>query len=263
MGLDVTESEHVAHGKLGIELTADRAKTHLKALASPDVAKSSARFFKTGPGQYGEGDRFVGINVPVLRKAAREFRSLPLEEVVTLLSSPIHEERQLALLILVLQVANCGDARREATFDFYMRHRRFVNNWDLVDCSAPQVVGGYLLDKSRKPLFDLTGSKSRWERRIAIVSTQHFIRHDDFADTLAISQRLLRDGDDLIHKAAGWMLREVGKRDQAVLEAFLDQHATVMPRTMLRYAIERFPPEQRRAYLRRKHPSSEGAADGL
>jgi 3-methyladenine DNA glycosylase AlkD len=166
-------------------------------------------------------------------------------------------------MILVLQVSKCDDARRKATFDFYMRNTKYVNNWDLVDCSAPQVVGGFLIDRSRKPLFDLTQSKSLWERRIAVVSTQHFIRHGDFADTLAITQRLLKDREDLIQKAAGWMLREVGEKDQPVLEAFLDRHAAVMPRTMLRYAIERFPPDQRRAYLQRKHTSSEGVADGL
>ena len=243
-------------------MTAKGVKQKLKSLASPDVAKSSMRFFKTGPGQYGEGDIFIGINVPTLRTVSREFRSLPLEEVGSLLNSPIHEERHLALMVLVLQVAKCDDAYRRVVFDFYLRNTKFINNWDLVDCSAPQVVGGYLLDKSRKPLFQLTKSKSLWERRIAIVSTQHFIRHDDFADTLAISHKLLRDEEDLIHKAAGWMLREVGKKAQAVLEAFLDQHGTVMPRTMLRYAIEHFSPDQRLAYLQRKQTSCEGAADG-
>ena len=152
-------------------------------------------------------------------------------------------------MILVLQAAKCDDAHRIALFDFYMRNTQFINNWDLVDCSAPQVVGGYLLNKPRKPLFDLASSTCLWERRIAIVSTQHFIRHDDFGDTLAISQNLLKDKEDLIHKAAGWMLREVGKKDQTVLESFLDLHGSVMPRTMLRYAIERFQPDQRRAYL--------------
>lgn len=233
-------------------MTVEGARQKLKTLASSDVAKASARFFKTGPGQYGEGDIFIGVKVPVLRTVAREFRSLPLEEIGALLESPIHEERQLALLILVLQVAKCDDAHRRAAFDFYLENTRFINNWDLVDCSAPQVVGGFLADRSRKPLFDLTGSQSLWERRIAIVSTQHFIRHGDFADTLAISQRLLKDEEDLIHKAAGWMLREVGKKAPAVLEAFLNRHAAVMPRTMLRYAVERFPPDQRRAYLHRK-----------
>ena len=241
-------------------MTAEDAKQKLKSLASPDVAKTSARFFKTGPGQYGEGDTFIGIKVPTLRTVSREFRSLPLEEVELLLHSPIHEERHLALMILVLQVAKCDAAHRQTAFDFYLENTKFINNWDLVDCSAPQVVGGYLLDKSRRPLVELTKSQSLWERRIAIVSTQHFIRNDDFADTLEISQKLLKDEEDLIHKAAGWMLREVGKKAKAVLEAFLDQHGTVMPRTMLRYAIEHFSPDQRRAYLQRKQTSRDGAA---
>ena len=244
-------------------MNAKDVKQKLKSLATAHVAKSSMRFFKTGPGEYGEGDIFIGIKVPTLRTVSREFRSLPLEEVETLLNSPIHEERHLALMILVLQVAKCDDAHRRVVFDFYLRNTKFINNWDLVDCSAPQVVGGFLLDKSRKPLFQLTKSKSLWERRIAIVSTQHFIRHDDFADTLGISGKLVNDEEDLIHKASGWMLREVGKKDQSVLEAFLDQHAAVMPRTMLRYAIEKFPPDQRRAYLERKRTSNVGASDGL
>lgn len=238
-------------------------KQKLKSLASPDVAKSSMRFFKTGPGQYGEGDTFIGIKVPTLRTVSREFRSLPLKEIGSLLSSPIHEERHLALMVLVLQVAKCDAAYRRAAFDFYLENTKFINNWDLVDCSAPQVVGGYLLDKSRRPLVELTKSQSLWERRIAIVSTQHFIRHDDFADTLAISEKLLNDEEDLIHKASGWMLREVGQKAQTVLEAFLDQHAAAMPRTMLRYAIEKFPPDQRHAYLDRKRTSKESVTNGL
>lgn len=244
-------------------MNARDAKQKLKSLASPDVAKSSVRFFKTGPGQYGEGDTFIGVKVPTLRVVSREFRGLALQEIESLLNSTIHEERHLALMILVLQVAKCDEAHRRVVFDFYIKNTKFINNWDLVDCSAPQVVGGFLLDKSRKRLFDLTKSKSLWERRIAILSTQHFIRHDDFTDTLAISQRLLKDKEDLIHKAAGWMLREVGKKAQAVLEAFLDQYGSAMPRTMLRYAIERFPHNQRRTYLQRLHTSNEGAVDAL
>lgn len=233
-------------------MTAKEAKKKLKSLASPEVATSSARFFKTGPGQYGEGDIFIGIKVPVLRSVSREFRELPLDEMEILLSSPIHEERHLALMILVLQVAKCDAVHRTAVYDFYLKNTRFINNWDLVDCSAPQIVGGFLLNQSRKPLFELAKSNSLWERRIAIVSTQHFIRHNDLSDTLAISQKLLKDREDLIHKAAGWMLREVGKKDQAVLVAFLDQHGSVMPRTMLRYAIERFQPDLRKAFLSMK-----------
>lgn len=232
-------------------MNAKEVKQKLKSLASPEVARSSLRFFKMGPGQYGEGDTFIGIKVPILRTVSREYRSLPLKEVRSLLNSPIHEERHLALMILVLQVAHGDEACRRTAFDFYLENTKFINNWDLVDCSAPQVVGGYLLDKSRKPLFQLTQSKSLWERRIAIVSTQHFIRHQDFADTLAISQKLLGDQEDLIHKATGWMLREVGKKAKPVLQAFLDQHASAMPRTMLRYAIEHFSSDERRRYSAR------------
>jgi 3-methyladenine DNA glycosylase AlkD len=244
-------------------MSAQDVKQKLKSLASPDVAKSSMRFFKTEPGQYGEGDIFIGIKVPTLRTVSREFRSLPHDDLESLLNSPIHEERHLALMILVLQVGKHDKAFRRTAFDFYLRNTKCINNWDLVDCSAPQVVGGYLLDKSRNPLFQLSKSKSLWERRIAILSTLHFIRNHDFADTLTISQNLLRDEEDLIHKATGWMLREVGKKDTTVLEAFLDQHAAVMPRTMLRYAIEHFSPDQRRVYLERKQTSSEGAVDGV
>jgi 3-methyladenine DNA glycosylase AlkD len=230
-------------------MTAKEARKKLKVLSSAEVAKSAARFFKTGPGQYGEGDTFIGIKVPTLRTVSREFRAMPLEHIESLLRSPIHEERHLALMILVLQVAKSDDAQRKVTFNLYLRNTRFVNNWDLVDCSAPQIVGAYLMNRSRKPLLELAKSNSLWERRIAIVATQHFIRFGDLGETLTISQKLLKDKEDLIHKAAGWMLREVGKKDQAVLEAFLDRHGTAMPRTMLRYAIERFTPARRRAYL--------------
>ncbi len=243
-------------------MTAEDARTKLKSLASLERAKASTRFFKTGPGQYGEGDTFIGINVPTLRTVARSFRALPLDEVRALLNSPVHEERHLALLILVLQVTKCDDDHRKRVYDLYLGNTRFINNWDLVDCSAPQVVGGFLMTGSRKPLLVLAKSKSVWERRIAIVATQHFIRHGEFDETLAISELLLRDKEDLIHKAVGWMLREVGEKDRGLLEGFLDRHATAMPRTMLRYAIEKFPPDQRRAYLQMKTPSSEGADDG-
>jgi 3-methyladenine DNA glycosylase AlkD len=234
--------------QVGNQRAAD-AKERLSSLASASVAKSSARFFKTGPGQYGEGDVFLGVKVPILRNVAREFRELPLEEVEILLQSPIHEERLLALLILVLVVARADDARRKAIYNFYLTNKMQVNNWDLVDSSAPALVGGYLMDKSRKPLVMLAKSKSLWERRIAIVATQHFIRHGEFEDTLKISRMLLADKEDLIHKAAGWMLREVGKKHEPTLESFLEAHRTDMPRTMLRYAIEKFSPDKRRRFL--------------
>jgi 3-methyladenine DNA glycosylase AlkD len=243
-------------------MTAEDARTRLKSLASLAAAALATRFFKTGPGEYGEGDTFIGVNVPTLRTVAREFRALPLAEVEALLHSPVHEMRQLALLVLVLQAAKGDEAHRKRVYDLYLGSTRFVNNWDLVDCSAPQVVGGYLLTKPKTPLYTLAKSVSMWERRIAVVSTQHFIRHGAFGDTLAVSELLLRDEEDLIHKATGWMLREVGKKDQGVLEGFLERHAAVMPRTMLRYAIERFPPDRRRAYLQMKTNPSGGTADG-
>jgi 3-methyladenine DNA glycosylase AlkD len=236
-------------------MSAKEAKQKLLSLASAEVAESSQRFFKTGPHQYGEGDVFLGVNVPTLRMVSREFRQLPINELEILLHSPIHEERHLALMILVLQVTKCDQAHQKQVFDFYIQNRTYVNNWDLVDCSAPNVVGRYLMDQSRAPLWDLAKSKSLWDRRIAIIATQYFIRNDDLSDTLELSQILLKDDEDLIHKATGWMLREVGQKDEAMLKAFLDRFGTDMPRTMLRYAIEKFPPEQRRAYLQRTRPT--------
>ena len=233
-------------------MTAIEARMKLKSLASATVAASSARFFKTGPGQYGEGDVFIGVRVPVLRKMAREFRDLPLEEIDVLLCSAIHEERMLAVLILTQSLLRCDVEHRKRVYDFYMSRTEQVNNWDLVDTSAPAIVGGYLKDKSRNPLMRLAKSKSLWERRIAIVATQHFIRLGEFEKTLAISRVLLSDNEDLIHKAVGWMLREVGDRDAAPLVRFLDKHGSVMPRTMLRYAIEHFSTEQRKAWLAMK-----------
>ncbi|MBC7966745.1 MAG: DNA alkylation repair protein [Fuerstia sp.] len=233
-------------------MTAVVAQMKLQSLASATVAASSVRFFKTGPGQYGEGDLFIGVRVPVLRKMAREFRDLPLQEVDVLLCSAIHEERLLAILILTQSLARCDAEHRKRVYDFYMSRIEHVNNWDLVDTSAPAIVGGHLRDKSRKPLMRLAKSTSLWKRRIAIVATQHFIRLGEFDDTLSISRVLLLDNEDLIHKAVGWMLREVGERDAAPLVRFLDEHASVMPRTMLRYAIEHFSSPQRKAWLAMK-----------
>jgi 3-methyladenine DNA glycosylase AlkD len=237
-------------------MKATEAREKLHSLASPEAAASSVRFFKIGPGQYGEGDTFIGVRAPALRKLAREFRDLPLPEVEALLHSPIHEERVLALLVLVLSCGKGDNAHRKAVYDFYLDNTRHVNNWDLVDCSAPAIVGGHLRDKSRKPLVRLAKSASLWERRIAIVATQHFIRLGEFDDTLALSRLLLSDTEDLIHKATGWMLREVGDRDGSMLAAFLDEHAATMPRTMLRYAIEHFPSDRRQAYLATGRPGT-------
>lgn len=231
-------------------MKAKDAAAELKALALPEVAASSARFFKTGPGEYGEGDVFIGVRVPSLRKLARDFRDLPLGEIEILLRSQIHEERMLALIVLVLSVGKkCSESHRKSAYDFYLSNTAYVNNWDLVDSSAPAIVGGHLWDKPRKPLQRLAKSKNLWERRIAIVATQHFIRLGEFDDTIALSQILLKDEEDLIHKASGWMLREVGERDVNVLVRFLDEHGATMPRTMLRYAIEHFDECLRKNYL--------------
>ncbi len=193
---------------------------------------------------------FAGIRVPVLRKLAQEVQPLPLDEAGALLASPIHEARLLALLILVRQFARGDLATRRAIFELYLKNTNQINNWDLVDTTAPHIVGAFLLDRGRKPLYRLARSARLWERRIAIMATLEFIRHDQFDDTLAIAEILLRDKEDLIHKAVGWMLREVGKRDPATAVAFLDRHYRSMPRTMLRYAIERFPERKRQAYLK-------------
>jgi 3-methyladenine DNA glycosylase AlkD len=222
----------------------------LKALANKDQAAVSRRFFKTGPGEYGEGDVFLGIKVPVLRMLAKEFADLPLQEAGTLLNSGIHEERLLALLILVRMFDRGDDFIRQAIYNLYLKNMSFVNNWDLVDLSAPCIVGPYLADRSRAPLYRLAMSKNLWERRIAIMSTFHFIKKGEFSETLKIAETLLRDRQDLIHKSVGWMLREIGKRHPQTEVNFLNRYYQKMPRTMLRYAIEKFPEPIRVAYLK-------------
>lgn len=204
---------------------------------------------KTGPGQYAEGDRFLGVRVPDVRRIAREFRALSLDGARALLASKWHEERLLALVILTMQFAKASDSERKAIYNLYLASTDRINNWDLVDVSAPQIVGAYLLDRDRRPLYRLAKSKSLWERRIAILATQHFIRRGELDPTFAIAELLLRDRHDLIHKAVGWMLREAGLRDRSRLELFLDVHAPAMPRTMLRYSIERLPNDLRRRYM--------------
>jgi 3-methyladenine DNA glycosylase AlkD len=221
----------------------------MKGLGNPSRAASVSRFFKTAPGQYGAGDRFLGIRVPVLRKLAVKHQALPLRELSALLKSSWHEERLLALLILVRQYAEGEPARRAAIYRLYMSRTARINNWDLVDCSAEHIVGAHLRDGTRARLLRLAKSKVLWERRIAIIATLHYIKRGEFDDTLRLARLLRDDPHDLIHKAAGWMLREVGKRDRAAEETFLRQHAKRMPRTMLSYAIERFPPSLRRRYL--------------
>lgn len=221
----------------------------LRALASPEDARFLQGFFKTGPGQYGEGDRFLGIRVPVLRRVARAHRGLPLPDALALLRSEFHEARLVALLVLVDAYTRGDEAARQRIYEAYLEHARFVNNWDLVDLSAPSIVGGHLLERDQGVLDRLAGSALVWERRIAVLAAGSFIRAGRYEPTLRLARRLLDDSHDLIHKATGWMLREVGKRDRAVLETFLAAHYRAMPRTMLRYAIEKLPEARRRAYL--------------
>lgn len=218
----------------------------LKTLANPERAAHSLRFFKTGVGEYGEGDCFMGITVPQLRRLAKQAYDLTLEQLQQLLDSKWHEERLVALLILVEQFQKTHDPN---CVDFYLKNTDKVNNWDLVDSSAPYLLGIHLLSRDPELLYKLAKSKNLWERRIAIISTFAFIRAGRFEHTLVLAEMLLEDKHDLIHKAVGWMLRELGKRDQTVLEKFLATHAARMPRTALRYAIERFPEKQRKQYL--------------
>lgn len=235
-----------------VEKTLLSLKKLLKSCYNPERSEHSKRFFKTGPGEYGEGDEFLGMSVPEERKIAKEYVSLSLSDVERLLHSKIHEERTIALMILVYKYEKLSDdSERKIIFDLYLRNTEWINNWDLVDVTAPNIVGNYLLEKDRKILYKLSHSKSLWEKRIAIISTFAFIRKNQFSDTLKISEILLNDKHDLIHKAVGWMLREVGKRDQTAEEIFLKKYHKVMPRTMLRYAIERFPESLRKKYMER------------
>jgi len=229
--------------------TAKGIERALRAGADPLVASHHLRFFKCGPGEYGEGDAFLGVMVPPLRGLSKKYQSIEVPEAVALLQSKWHEVRLLALMILVHKYERGDEPEREAIYRAYLANTNRINNWDLVDCSAHKIVGAHLRDRDRSPLHALAKSESLWERRIAIIATLDYIRQDDFRDTLRIAEILLTDHHDLIHKASGWMLREVGKRDQAVLERFLRKHSRDMPRTMLRYAIERFPAEVRAKYM--------------
>ncbi len=224
------------------ELSAIREE--LREAAEPDRVPDLQRFFKTGPGGYGEGDTFIGVRVPACRRVVRAHRGLSLPGSLRLLESPIHEERLVALLLMVDLFESDPGSRRDV-YEAYLASTGRIDNWDLVDASCPRIVGTYLLDRSRRPLYGLARSRSLWERRIAIISTLALIGAGDLDDTFAISERLLGDDHDLIHKACGWMLREAGKRDEERLVAFLGEHAPAMPRTMLRYAIERLDPATR------------------
>jgi 3-methyladenine DNA glycosylase AlkD len=221
----------------------------LAALGSPARAAGAASFFKSGAGEYGEGDKFLGIAVPPLRKAALRYRTLSLPDLALLLASDIHEHRLAALEILVGQYEGAAEPERKDIVQFYLAHTRGINNWDLVDASAPYILGKHLKTRSRRVLLRLAKSKSMWERRIAIIATLMLIRYGEIADTFLVAEKLLADPHDLIHKAVGWALREAGKVSQADLLAFLEQHYASLPRTTLRYAIERFPQQQRKRML--------------
>src|SRR5690606_36575192 len=228
----------------------EEIEKELRELGDPEVAAFLARFFKTGPGEYGEGDRFLGIRVPVLRKLARKHRSLELSDCRALLVSPYHEARVLALLILVRAYDRGDEERRDAIYRLYLDHAAHVNNWDLVDCSAEHIVGRHLEAGDKMVLYGLARSSSVWERRIAIMATFCYVKAGYFEATLRIADMLLLDPHDLIHQRVGWMLREVGKRDRAAAEAFLRPRYRRMPRTILRYAFERYPEDLRQRYLR-------------
>lgn len=229
----------------------DKCLKEIKKLKNPVKAKILARFFKTGKGEYGEGDIFLGIVVPLQRKIAQKYENLEFVEIKKLLSSKIHEHRLIALLILVEKNKKANELEKEKIVDLYLKNTKNINNWDLVDLSAPKILGEYFWKKDRKNLYKLARSKNLWEKRIAILTTYYFIKNKEFEDTLKISEMLLGDKHDLIHKAVGWMLREIGKIDQSVEEKFLLKYYKSMPRTMLRYAIERFSKNKRKFYLKK------------
>lgn len=231
--------------------TLEDLQTHLLGLADPAKARILSSFFKTGKGQYGEGDVFLGITVPDQRRAAKKYAGLSLTDVQSLLASEIHEHRLTALLILVHQFGKADERGRGGIVQFYLRNARYVNNWDLVDLSADKILGAFLVDREATILYDLAASENVWERRIAVVSTFAFIRKHRFDDTLRIAALLLEDPHELVHKAVGWMLREVGKRDVEAEERFLERYSGTMPRVMLRYAIERFSEDKKKYYMRK------------
>lgn len=238
--------------KTTTKITAKHIQSELQKLANKKYAEHALRFFKTGKGEYGEGDKFLGIRVPVLRKLVKTYRGISLDKILILLKSKFHEERMVALFFLVDMFKRGEGENKKTICRIYLDNTKYINNWDLVDTTAWHIVGAFLYDKDRKPLYTLARSNNLWERRIAILSTFYFIREDEFKDTLKLAEILLHDNEDLMHKAVGWMLREVGKRNLKKEEAFLEKHYASMPRTMLRYAIEKFPEKRRQMYLKGK-----------
>lgn len=233
-------------------MTAAFILDELLSVANPEKAALLQRFFKTGPGQYAEGDVFLGLVVPLTRSIAKANKTTPLEELQKLIESPYHEARLCALLIVTERFKKAPLEEQQKLYDFYLANTSRINNWDLVDLTCPHVVGAYLLEKDRSPLYALARSNQLWEQRIAIVSTVAFIRRREYDDTLALAEYFLNHPHDLIHKAVGWMLREVGKKDRDTLTAFLERQAVRLPRTTLRYAIEHYPEDQRRYFLTKK-----------
>ena len=231
----------------------DQLKKDLQKLANSKKGKDLSRFFKTGKGEYGEGDMFLGISVPDQRKIAKKYSELQLNKIQEFLSSKIHEHRLTSLFILISKFEKGNNKLKKEIFDFYLKNTKNINNWDLVDLSAPKILGAYIIDhlKEKKILYKLAKSKNLWEKRIAMLSTFAFIKNNEFDDALKISKILLKDEHDLIHKAVGWMLREIGKKDQKTEEKFLKKHYKKMPRTMLRYAIEKFQKNKKEFYMKK------------
>ncbi len=233
-------------------MSLEELKSDSSKLANPEKAKILQRFFKTGKGEYGEGDTFLGISVPESRKIAKRYSSLPFPKLSDLLKSKIHEERLISLLILIEKYKQANEQEKGTLVNFYLKNTKRINNWDLVDLSAPKILGDFLRNKSKKILYTLANSNNLWERRISIISTYSFIKDFNFQDTLRISEILLKDKEDLIQKAVGWMLRELGKKDLTILESFLGKYYKQMGRITLRYSIEKFPEVKRKAYLNGK-----------
>lgn len=233
-----------------MQLSAKAIMAQLNTYEDPIKADFLQRFFKTGKGQYAEGDIFIGLNVPTTRKVVKNFINLPLGELEILLDSPIHEHRLASLIIMVSKAKREDEANLKKLYKLYLRRTDRINNWDLVDTSCREIVGVYLQDKSKAPLYKLAKSNSLWERRIAIVSTGQFIKHNQLEDTFKISELLIKDQQDLIHKAVGWMLREAGKKDPKSLINFLDKNAKILPRTALRYSLERLSVSDKQYYMK-------------
>jgi 3-methyladenine DNA glycosylase AlkD len=228
----------------------NRIRKDLDKLKNPAKAKILAGFFKTNKGEYGAGDIFLGISVSKQRQIAKKYFGTGLKILQELLKSKIHEERLTTLFILIDNYEKADETEKEKIVNFYLKNTKYINNWDLVDLSAPKIIGDYFFKKDKSILYKLVKSNILWERRIAIIATAEFIKNNQFKDTLKISQLLLDDKQDLIHKAVGWMLREIGKRDQKIEEEFLKKYYKKMPRTMLRYAIEKFTENKRQTYLK-------------